>query len=419
MPVTLYNDWYISPTSSDVGPSYGSYTTYQEHNARKIHDFFVGLGWTENAIAGLIGNIQSESWLNPADSTPQIGNTLADIDNNHALNHPNNAYGLVQWKGQSSVAPITNQIVSYAIRYGYEWFDGEIQLQRLDWEYHAPAKFHPQTVDGTYWTFAKYASSTASPSQLAKVWMVCYEGTYSILSRRQANAEMWFAYFGGSGPVVSEWIAGDEFSELALDYDGEYMPYSQYDCLAFVNLVWHDIPDVPSNINLGSDGQHTGTNTLWRSVRTFPTTDPYGNNPTGELYWKGTIDDCIDQFGDIPAGALLFHKIPDDGSPPIPPYYAGDGIGNFVHVGIYCGNNQVMQSGGQDAGSVPGGGVHLSDYDSNAWNYCAFVVYVDCSNNVPPEPPRPPLNPAWYRNFIAMTQHIRERKCTKNAKRIY
>lgn len=420
MSVEIYNGWWISPISSEIGPSAGSATAYQIDNASKIYVFLTGnLGWTANAACAAIGNIQVESWLNPADVTPSIGNTINDLDNNNALNYPNNAYGLVQWKGLSSAQPITNQIVSYAIRYGYEWYDGEIQLQRLGWEYFAPAKFHPQTVDGVYWTFAKYAQSTASPSQLAKVWMVCYEGTYSVLTNRQGNAERWFEYFGGSQPIGSEWIAGEEFANLALAYDGEYMPYSQYDCLAFVNLVWHDIPDIPASITLGSDGTHTGTNTLWRSVRVFQTTDPYGNNPTGELYWKGLIDDCIDQFGEIPAGALLFHKIPDNGNPPIPPYYAGDGIGNFVHVGIYCGNNQVMQSGGQDSGSVPGGGVHLSQYDSDAWNYCAFVVYVDCANNEPPEPPRPPLNPAWYRNFIVMTQHIRERKCLKNVKRIY
>ena len=86
----------------------------------------------------------------------------------------------------------------------------------------------------------------------------------------------------------------------------------------------------------------------------------------------------------------MFHKIGESDNPPIPPQYAGDGIGNFAHVGIYVGNNKVMQSGGRDSASVPGGGVHLSNYDSSAWNYVAFLVYVDCSAGGEPEPPELP-----------------------------
>lgn len=418
MSVTLYNDWYISPIDSEVGVSYGGYSSYQEHNAKKVHDYLLGLGWTENAIAGCIGNMQVESYLDPACSYPRIGSTLETIENDYALNHPNNAYGLVQWKGLSSAQPVTNQIVSYAIRYGYEWYDGEIQLQRLSWEYQAPAKFHSQTINGVYWTFSKYASSTSSPETLANVWMKCYEGTNSVLSRRQGNARRWFDYFSES-PITSEWIDGDEFASYALSYNGQYMPYSEYDCIAFVNLVWHDIGDVPSNITLGSDGQHNGTNTLWRSTRQFYTTDPNGSYPTIELWWKGTIEDCENIYGSIPTGALLFHRIPEDGNPPIPSYYRGDGIGNYVHVGIYCGNNQVMQSGGRDASSVSGGGVHLSTFDPEAWNYVAFVVYVDCSGDVPepPEPPDPPWSPTLYaRYMIEFTQPKRMKKGVKHVR---
>ena len=86
----------------------------------------------------------------------------------------------------------------------------------------------------------------------------------------------------------------------------------------------------------------------------------------------------------------MFHQISEEGPPAIPSQYAGDGIGNFAHVGIYVGNNKVMQSGGRDSASIPGGGVHLSDYDASAWNYVAFLVYVDCSAGGEPEPPELP-----------------------------
>lgn len=390
MAAELYNGWYVSAEWSDIGPSTGSYSTYQEHNATLLHDWAIGQGWTENAAAAMIGNIQVESGIDPACSYPKIGNSLSTIGNTYASNYPDNAYGLVQWKGRGSTDPNNNQLVGYAIRYGYQWYDGEIQLQRLTWEYTNSQKFHPQTVDGVYYTFASFAASTATPETLAKVWMVCYEGTYSVLSNRQNNARTWYNYFAGQPPVPTDWISGEDFATIALSYDGQYIPYDQCDCLDFINLVWHNIPAVDSSIDLGRIGGRYGTNTLWRSTRTFNTTDPYNQNPTNELWVKDDLGTIQALFGgSLPAGCLLFHQISEAGPPPIPSYYAGDGIGNFAHVGIYCGNNEVMQSGGQDAGSIPGGGVHKSTFDITAWNYAAFCVYVDPTQQ-PPTPPEPP-----------------------------
>lgn len=405
MSLVLYNDWYISASQYDVGPSTGSPTTYQKHNVDKIVSVFRGLGWTDNAMAGMIGNMMYESCLDPAcvypkSGFPNQGATLEDIQNSIAINYPSPAYGLVQWKGTTSTPPPGNQLVSYAIRHDTEWYDGDIQMERLTWEYNEPAKFHPQTVDGVYWTFASYASSTESPEQLAKVWMVCYEGTYSKVPERKSNAYNWYQYIHGSSPeppTPDDWITGDSFADLAIAYDpditGVNIPYSQMDCIAFVQKVWRDIQAVSNSWVLCTP---LGTNTLWRmnvspyANKTFNTTDPEGNNPTKVLWYKGTISECEAEFGGLPTGCLLFHQIGEDDNPPIPDQYRGDGIGNFVHVGIYCGNGEVMQSGGRDSSSVPGGGVHRSQFDSAAWNYVAFVVYVDPTAGEPPEPPEPP-----------------------------
>lgn len=419
MSAELYNDWYVSANQYDVGPSSGTPSSYQKHNVDKIYAVFNGLGWTDNAIAGMLGNMMYESCLDPACAYPSIGAALANIGNAQAENYPDNAYGLVQWRGRGTVDPDNNQLVGYAIRYNYEWYDGEIQMNRLTWEYQEPAKFHPQTVDGTYYTFASYASSTSSPSELAKVWMVCYEGTYSVLSTRQQNAEDWYDYIH-NGPTPDDWITGTDFSTLAVSYDpditGVPIPYSQMDCIQFVQTVWRDIQAVGASDTLCSP---LGTNTLWRCntndypslVKTFNTTSPDSQNPTPVLWWKGTISECEMQFGSIPAGALLFHQISDAGPPAIPSQYAGDGIGNFAHVGIYIGNNEVMQSGGQDSGSIPGGGVHRSTYDSSAWNYVAFVVYVDPTGSGPTPPP--PSLPRW----LMLWYTTNKRKVIKNVKR--
>ena len=419
MAAELYDGWYVSADQYEVGPASGTPTSYQEHNVDLIVSTFRALGWTDNAIAGMVGNMMYESCLDPAcvypkSSFPNGGASLADLDNNYAIGITSSAYGLVQWLGTTTTPPAGNQLVSYAIRHGYQWYSGEIQMQRLTWEYQEPAKFHPQTVDGVYWTFASYASSTASAADLAKVWMVCYEGTYSVLDTRKANAATWYNYISGEPPIPDDWIPGTDFATLALAYDpdvtGQQIPYSQCDCIGFVNKVWRDIPVVAANNwNLTN-----GTNSIWRSTRTFNTTDPNGNNPTRELWYQDTIANCISTYGEIPTGALLFHQISEAGPPPIPPQYAGDGIGNFVHVGIYCGNNEVMQSGGRDSGSVPGGGVHKSVYDSSAWNYVAFVVYVDCIGTEPPPPPPPP--PPWILNHLYLIINQRK-KVVRRVKR--
>lgn len=409
MAAELYNGWYVSANQYDVGPSSGTASSYQEHNVDLIYAVFSSLGWTDNAIAGMLGNMMYESCLDPAcvypkSSFPHGGASLEDLDNNNAIGITNSAYGLVQWLGTTTTPPAGNQLVSYAIRHGYQWYDGDIQMQRLTWEYQEPAKFHPQTVDGVYYTFASYASSTDSPSVLAKAWMVCYEGTYSVLSTRQQNAENWYDYIhtgpGPEPPTPDDWITGLEFTALALAYDpditGVPIPYSQMDCIQFVQAVWRDIDSVSSTDRLVPSGSTLGTNTLWRlnispyPSYTFNTTSPDSQNPTPVLWWKGTISECEAEFGEIPPGALLFHQIGEDDNPPIPSQYRGDGIGNFAHVGIYCGWGTVMQSGGRDSGSIPGGGVHKSNYDSSAWNYVAFVVYVDCQGSGPTPPPPPP-----------------------------
>ena len=419
MSAELYNDWYVSAEWSDIGPSTGSQSTYQKHNVDKIYTIFHGLGWTDNAIAGMLGNMQVESGIDPACSYPKIGNSMAAIGNTYAENYPDRAYGLVQWKGRGTVDPDNNQLVGYAIRYGYEWYDGDIQMNRLTWEYQSGSKFHPKTIDGVYWTFNDYAISTENPSVLAKVWMRCYEDTYSVLSNRQANADAWYDYISGgpTPPTPDDWISGTNFSALAEAYDpditGVPIPYTQMDCYQFVQTVWRDIDAVSSTdklCNPVSQWGTSGTNTLWRQnvspypTWTFNTTSPDNQNPTPVLWWKGTISDCIAEYGEIPAGALLFHQIGEDDNPRIPNYYRGDGIGNFAHVGIYIGNSEVMQSGGRDSSSVPGGGVHRSAYDSSAWNYVAFVVYVDCTGGgptPPPPPPPPAIKPAVMDTILA------------------
>ena len=279
---------------------------------------------------------------------------------------------------------------------------GNTQCARIEWERDNNKQWSLDNLGRHTWE--DFVTSTESPETLARVFVWAYERPSNPnIAQRQRNARWVYDYLTTidpptppEPPAPDNWITGEAFADLAAAYDpditGVDIPYTQLDCIAFVQKVWRDIPAVSSSDVLCTP---LGTNTLWRMnvspypSKTFNTTDPNGQNPTKVLWYKETISYAIAEFGGLPAGCLLFHQVADTDPPVIPAQYAGDGIGNFVHVGIYIGNNEVMQSGGMDSGSVPGGGVHRSVYNANAWNYCAFLVYVDPTSDTPPEPPGP------------------------------
>ena len=428
MNIEIYNNWYVR-TDGRLGPwtvtSSQQPTTEQITNATKVYTALIGYGWSISAVCGIIGNMMHESTLSPAYiqetnryRLPNSAANLSDVPNSvmqnfymQYYNDPVKAYGigLCQWDGLG----ITRQkLVGYCENNGFIWYDGDAQMARLLDEYTRNIQWTSYTYFGTSWTWNNYVTNTRTPEESAKIFRRCYEGASGGDTEAGYNARWFYDYFSGSPTPptpptpTQDWINGDTFANLALAYNGQYMPYSQYDCIGFVNKVWRDIPIVSqNNYNLPN-----GTNTLWRMntsqypnlTRTYSTTSPDNQNPTPVLWFKDTISNILATYGEIPTGSLLFHQISDQGPPAIPSQYAGDGIGNFVHVGIYCGNNQVMQSGGRDSGSVPGGGVHLSTYDSNAWNYAAFVCYVDCLSGSTPTPPTPipVVIPNWMKLLL-------------------
>ena len=440
MQISVYNDWYVR-TDGRLGPwtvtSSQQPTTEQIHNATKVYNYFAALGWSLSAICGMIGNMMHESTLNPAfiqsthrSDLPNSAANLSDVPNSVMLSFYGsgaNGIGLVQWDGATSTPPAGQKLVSFAERYNMIWYDGDCQVFRIKREQETNIQWTSHSYYGITWTWSNYPTNNRTPEESAHIWRRCYEVAAAGDEEAGANARWFYDYFSGgptppTPPTPDEWISGTEFSNLAIAYDpditGQQIPYSQMDCIGFVNHVWQDIPVVSQH----SYSLPGGTNTFWREnttqypnlVSTYSTTSPDGQNPTPVLWWKGTISECEAQFGSIPAGALLFHQISDQGPPPIPSQYAGDGIGNFAHVGIYCGNNEVMQSGGRDSGSVPGGGVHRSVYDAAAWNYVAFVVYVDCTGTGPTPPPPPPPTPWIQTHFYLLNKR---KKVLKNVRK--
>ena len=90
----------------------GNYALSQEQmnaNALEVYKYLSARGWSLNAIAGLLGNMQSESYVNPG-----VWQSLQ-------ANNYSGGFGLVQW------TPATNY-TDWARQNGYDIADPNGQL---------------------------------------------------------------------------------------------------------------------------------------------------------------------------------------------------------------------------------------------------------------------------------------------------
>lgn len=146
----------------------------EENNAYMFLYAMSGYGWTLNAIAGALGNIESESGINPG-----IWQNLYPT--------PSNGYGLVQW------TPSTNY-TNWAEQNGYAIDDGEGQCY---WIANV-------TVTAGQWigtpeypiTFDTFTSSTESPEYLASAFLHNFErpADFSTEETRREQAHKWYDF---------------------------------------------------------------------------------------------------------------------------------------------------------------------------------------------------------------------------------
>lgn len=173
--------WYT--VNTDANPNMT--TAQQENNVNIIAAYFRGHGWTDEAIAAMLGNMQVESFLNPGQY---------EMGYNYSSSH---GFGLVQW------TPLT-KFSSWA---GTGWQTAyDKQLQRIEYELQ----------NGLQWTyninmsFADFSVSTYSVDYLTEVFCRNYENpldwTASIALRR-TYANNWYTYLGNNpSPQIPIWM---------------------------------------------------------------------------------------------------------------------------------------------------------------------------------------------------------------------
>lgn len=167
--------------------NYGAYARNSleaQENVMKIVTVLAGKGWTINAIAGMIGNIEAESGLNPW----RWQNDTLNLSN---------GYGLFQY------TPATKYINSSLAQSFAEFApnnpigsggqdDGTAQLLFM---------CEDITTDGHQWiptsgypmTFTEYQHSTLPPDYLASAWLYDFERAGVLVeAQRRANAIYWY-----------------------------------------------------------------------------------------------------------------------------------------------------------------------------------------------------------------------------------
>lgn len=162
--------------SKDDVISKNAYLTLAEMqvNARYIYQYFSSQGWTLNAIAGMLGNMQTESTINPG-----IWQNLDE--GNTSL-----GYGLVQW------TPAT-KIFEYLDEHGFFDDDIEGQCQRIVYEKEHNLQYI--ATDSYPMSFLEFSLSSDTPEYLAYVFLNNYERPADRdQPDRKTQARYWYDY---------------------------------------------------------------------------------------------------------------------------------------------------------------------------------------------------------------------------------
>ena len=171
-------------------------------NAQYIYSYLSDKGWTLNAIAGMLGNMQVESKMSPWSWQGAIEGSIINEDGTHSLNTAvlagkSPGYGLVQWTPYS-------KFIDWCISKELDYWDIDSQLQRITWEVEKGDQWGARPSKGFDLSFEEFITSTKDSSWLAEAFAFCYErpgsstGTEAqqnaLRAERSANGEFWYNY---------------------------------------------------------------------------------------------------------------------------------------------------------------------------------------------------------------------------------
>lgn len=144
-------------------------------NADEMCLYFISKNkWTNEAVAGMLGNLEVESYLNPAQY---------EAGYDYSLSH---GFGLAQW------TPAT-KYQNWAAEHGYTNNDPNGQML---WLNTMPNGEWFKSTDN-YLPFDEFKMSKLDPSYLARVWSDSFERPLNYDNRKSEQAEYWYNYITG------------------------------------------------------------------------------------------------------------------------------------------------------------------------------------------------------------------------------
>lgn len=184
---------------SDSASGYILTSAEQENNAGLIYNILSSYGWTLAAVAGALGNMETESSINPG--TCQIG---YGIPSGSSVYY-SGGLGLIQWTSSP------NAILWFARETSHNWYDGVVQCILLE-----NADNSNITSCGTgnpVWgwiptssyniSYSQYRAYTGSPEDAASAFLYNMErpaDPSTTVNARRDNARKWYNYLSGVTP---------------------------------------------------------------------------------------------------------------------------------------------------------------------------------------------------------------------------
>lgn len=155
-----------------------------EENAIEIWSQLTQTGWEIAPICAVLGNMQQESGLNPA-----------QMQHGYPVGSTTGGYGLVQWTPAS-------KYYDWCRQNNYSIYDGFWQVYNVNTNVGGQYKAHPTTYPLTYAQFK--VDTEHSLDYLVKAWLDNYErntGESSSSTQKRINyANDWYTFFTGDDP---------------------------------------------------------------------------------------------------------------------------------------------------------------------------------------------------------------------------
>lgn len=151
-----------------------------ENNATEFYGYFNSKGFTIESVAGMLGNLQQESNINPGMKQTASASS---------------GWGLIQWTPSSN-------LTDYATAYGVDWATGEIQTQ-LMWDEIINGyggQWIPKPNKGYPYSGKEFSHLTDVTTACMAYLIERERAGVEVAEKRVAYANAWYEYLTGVTP---------------------------------------------------------------------------------------------------------------------------------------------------------------------------------------------------------------------------